>query len=456
MKKSTKKHLLNFAVLFILIALTLVILFTSNKELNFGDIFEFLQKSNVVYLLLAFACMLGYILFEGLSLHVICHTVGHKCKPVQSLVYATADVYYSAITPSAAGGQPASAYYMVKDGMSGGSATFTLVFNIIAYTAAIIVLGIAAFIIAPGIFGGFEFFVKLLIILGLVVQALLLAFFIACMFCHQAVLKCGNGVITFLKKIKLVRNDEKWRGRLSNVVDKYKGSVHDMRNHRALFFIALLFNVLQRASQMLVTCFVCLAVAPDASFMELFAMQAFVTLGYNSIPLPGGVGAFEYLYMNIFSARFESAFILAAMMVTRAISYYISLALSGVITLTYHVVKLKKDSKAPPVEEEEDAQVDPSPEQMQTEESSPEKTEEGAQVENPSPEQIQTEEGVQMENPSPEQIQTEEDAQVENPSPEQIQTEESLPEKTEKGAQVENPSPEQIQTEESSPEKTED
>ncbi|MBO5046130.1 MAG: flippase-like domain-containing protein [Clostridia bacterium] len=439
MKKSTKKHLLNFAVLFILIALTLVILFTSNKELNFGDIFEFLQKSNVVYLLLAVACMLGYILFEGLSLHVICHTVGHKCKPVQSLVYATADVYYSAITPSAAGGQPASAYYMVKDGMSGGSATFTLVFNIIAYTAAIIVLGIAAFIIAPGIFGGFEFFVKLLIILGLVVQALLLAFFIACMFCHQAVLKCGNGVITFLKKIKLVRNDEKWRGRLSNVVDKYKGSVHDMRNHRALFFIALLFNVLQRASQMLVTCFVCLAVAPDASFMELFAMQAFVTLGYNSIPLPGGVGAFEYLYMNIFSARFESAFILAAMMVTRAISYYISLALSGVITLTYHVVKLKKDSKAPPVEEEEDAQVEnPSPEQMQTEESSPEKTEEGAQVENPSPEQIQTEES------SPEKTE------------EGVQTEESSPEKTEEGVQAENLSPEQIQTEESSPEKTEE
>ncbi len=433
MKKSTKKHLLNFAVLFILIALTLVILFTSNKELNFGDIFEFLQNSNVVYLLLAFACMLGYILFEGLSLHVICHTVGHKCKPVQSLVYATADVYYSAITPSAAGGQPASAYYMVKDGMSGGSATFTLVFNIIAYTAAIIVLGVAAFIIAPGIFGGFEFFVKLLIILGLVVQALLLAFFIACMFCHQAVLKCGNGVITFLKKIKLVRNDEKWRGRLSNVVDKYKGSVHDMRNHRALFFIALLFNVLQRASQMLVTCFVCLAVAPDASFMELFAMQAFVTLGYNSIPLPGGVGAFEYLYMNIFSARFESAFILAAMMVTRAISYYISLALSGVITLTYHVVKLKKDSKAPPVEEKEDAQV-----------------------KNPSPEQIQTEKDAQLENPSPEQIQTEEDVQVEKPSPEQMQTEESLPEKTEKDAQLENPSPEQIQTEESSPEKTEE
>lgn len=52
-------------------------------------------------------------------------------------------------------------------------------------------------------------------------------------------------------------------------------------------------------------------------------MQAFVLIGYNSVPLPGGVGAFEYLYLHIYGLLFENAFILAAMMVTRTISYYI-------------------------------------------------------------------------------------------------------------------------------------
>ena len=71
-------------------------------------------------------------------------------------------------------------------------------------------------------------------------------------------------------------------------------------------------------------------------------MQAFVTLGYNSIPLPGGVGAYEYLFLRIYALSFEQAFVLSAMMVTRAISYYLSLIVSGVYTLTYHIVLMKK------------------------------------------------------------------------------------------------------------------
>ncbi|MGN0822560.1 MAG: YbhN family protein, partial [Candidatus Gallimonas sp.] len=186
------------------------------------------------------------------------------------------------------------------------------------------------------------FFVKLLVIVGIVTQALLLGFFIACMFCHGAVLRCGNAIVSFLHKIRLVKNTEKWRGKLLGAVNKYKNSFAQIRRHRALFFIVLLLNIGQRVSQMLITCFVCRAAAPDCSFAELFAMQAFVTLGYNSIPLPGGVGAFEYLYLNIFCLRFENAFILSAMMVTRAISYYLCMAVSGVATLAYHAFLMRK------------------------------------------------------------------------------------------------------------------
>ena len=91
-----------------------------------------------------------------------------------------------------------------------------------------------------------------------------------------------------------------------------------------------------------------------------------MTLGYNSIPLPGGVGAYEYLYLRIYELSFDRAFILSAMMVTRAISYYLSLIVSGVYTLTYHIILMKKASKKggdedaapseenilPPIEEE--------------------------------------------------------------------------------------------------------
>ena len=132
LSKNTKKQLINILFLAVLIGVTLFILFTSNRELNFENIKDFILRCNPWLIVAAFVCMLLFIAFEGLSLHLISRRLGYKPKLFSSMVYSSADIYYSAITPSASGGQPASAYYMVKDGMDAGATTFTLVFNLIA------------------------------------------------------------------------------------------------------------------------------------------------------------------------------------------------------------------------------------------------------------------------------------------------------------------------------------
>lgn len=343
--KRVRKQILNILFLALLVGITLIILVTSNRELNFQNIKDFIHGCNPWLLAAAFVCMLLFIAFEGGSLHLICRRLGYKNKFFSSMAYASADVYYSALTPSASGGQPASAYYMVKDGIDAGTTSFALVFNLVAYTAAIFVIGLTAFILRPHMFPHFGFFVKFLVVLGLALQSLLLGFFIACMCCHKAVLKAGNAVIGLLVRIGIVKNAEKWRGKLSEAVEKYHSGFLEIKKHKTLFLQALVLNVAQRVSQAFVTCFVCTAAYPSASFAELFAMQAFVLIGYNSVPLPGGVGAFEYLYLNIYCLRFENAFILSAMMVTRVISYYISILISGAFTLGYHVAVMKREKK---------------------------------------------------------------------------------------------------------------
>lgn len=349
LSKNAKKQLINILFLAALIGITLVILFTSNRELNFENIKNFVLRCEPWAIVAAFICMILFVVFEGFSLHLIGRNLGYKPKLFSSMAYSSADVYYSALTPSASGGQPASAYYMVRDGMDAGATSFALVFNLIAYTAAILVIGACAFVLRPTMFSRFGFFVKFLIVSGIVLQALLLGFFIACMRLHKAVLKVGNGLISLLARIRIVKNTEKWRGKLADEVEKYRLSFMEIKKHRGLFFRVLLLNVAQRVSQALISCFVCLAAEPSASFVELFAMQAFVLLGYNSIPLPGGVGAFEYLYLNIYALRFDKAFIVVAVMVTRAISYYLCMAFSGCFTLVYHIrqIKRKKQEETP-------------------------------------------------------------------------------------------------------------
>ncbi len=357
LSKRAKKNLLNILFLSLLVGVTLIVLFTCNKELNFENIGKFFADCapRWWWLVAAFLASALFVVFEGLSVFFILRGLGERPRLFSSVVYSSADIYYSAITPSATGGQPASAYYMVKDGIGAGKSSFALVFNLIGYTTAIIVIGAVAFIVRPTFFGAIEnWFVHLLIILGFVIQALLLAFFIACMFWGGAVKKMGNGVITLLTKIRLVKKPEKWRERLNEEVLKYKECRAAIREKPGMSFANFLFNLAQRICHVLVSCFVCMAARSDVPFFDLFVLESFVLVGYNSIPLPGGVGAFEFLYLNIYCIRFEDAFILSAMMVTRVISYYLRMFVCGGITLGYHVSLMRR--KPDVMREEEEAE----------------------------------------------------------------------------------------------------
>ena len=75
--------------------------------------------------------------------------MGYPAKRSHGFVYSAADVYFSAITPSASGGQPASAYFMLKDGIAGTAVMAALLLNLIMYTLAILTIGLVDILIFP-------------------------------------------------------------------------------------------------------------------------------------------------------------------------------------------------------------------------------------------------------------------------------------------------------------------
>lgn len=347
MTKKVKKQLINIAFLLVLIGVTFTVIFVS-QDININDIGNFLYNCNPWYIVGAFGCLVGYVVFEAISLHIIANKLKHKTKFTSSLAYASSDLYYSAITPSASGGQPASAFYMMRDGMSGGTAGFTVLLNIIAYTVATILVGLFGLIACPGMFGQIgHWFAQTLVIVGFVIQFALLAVLLLCLFRARVILAIGNWGISVLSKLHIVKKTDKWRGKLEGMVTKYKSCRTAIKKHPMLFVNALLLNIAQRVSQTLIPCFVIMA-SPlfgqvDVSFLELFCMQAYVLIGYNSIPLPGGMGVYEYLYPNIFGIGFpDMTFVLSAMMVSRLISFYVCMVITGLYTLTYHAIGIKK------------------------------------------------------------------------------------------------------------------
>ena len=353
MSKKKKRLLFNLGFVIVLIAITLVVLFVSQKDdLDFNQIGEYFKNGNPVWIVGAFVCMLLFTFFEGLSVYFIIRFFGRKHNIVSTTAYSAANGFYSLITPTGAGGQPAAIFYMSRDGMSPGKASFAILLNTIGYTAAIFAVGVAALCIDPTLFGGINnVFAKVLVIAGAVIQLGLLGLFIGCMFFGKAIKKLGNGLVTLLYKIKIVKKPDKWRAKIDDEVRKYGECRQILKEKPLVVLTTLLFNILQRAAQTLIPCFVCLAVDPNAPFLDIFALQAFVLFGYNSTPLPGGVGAYEFLFMSIYSQLpYETSFILLVLMISRMFSYYLSMIWSGVYTLTYHMVKVKKVPEETPAD----------------------------------------------------------------------------------------------------------
>ena len=337
MKKSQRKQLLNVLFVVLLAVLTVVLVTQTNKDLKIESVGEFLAQCNPWLLVCAFLCMLAFMFFEGLALHLILKRFGNKPKLRASMAYSASDIYYSNITPSATGGQPASAFYMIRDGVSGGTSCFALVFNLVCYTAAILIVGAVAFITHFDAFLSFNLAVKILIIIGIFMQLSLLCFFISCMVFHRAVLRIGNFFIHLLARIRIIKREERWLGKMTSVIDKYRDAYEHVKKNKLLTVQVLLCNVLQRAALIFVTVFVCLA-ATDCDIFEVFCLQAMVVLGYNCMPLPGGSGAFEILYLNIYEYSFSSSdFISISMLASRTIAYYGSMIVCGLYTMIYHV-----------------------------------------------------------------------------------------------------------------------
>lgn len=346
LSKRAKKQIINIAFLVALIGVTLAVLFAS-QDINLHDVGMFLHGCNPWYIAAAFGGLLGFILFEAVSLHIIVAKLGHKPKVASSIAYSASDLYYSAMTPSASGGQPASAYYMMRDGINGGTAGFSVLFNIIAYTVATILVGLFGVFACPQMFGQIgHWLAQVLVVLGFVIHLLLLGILLLCLFRARVILRIGNFGISLLSKMHIVKKTDKWRNKLDGVVTKYRACRGVLKKHPMLFVNALLLNIAQRVSQTLIPCFVIIASPNSAkynvSFLELFCMQSLVMIGYNGMPLPGGTGVYEYLYPNIFGIGYtDLKFVLAAMMVSRAISYYICMIVTGLYTLAYHAIGLK-------------------------------------------------------------------------------------------------------------------
>ena len=111
-----RNKILCFFATIMIAAVTIYAVFRGGG-VSFGQLAESIRDASVPGIALSCISMFGFIFFEGEALREIVFHMGYPTKHKDAFVYSAADIYFSAITPSASGGQPASAFFMIKDGM---------------------------------------------------------------------------------------------------------------------------------------------------------------------------------------------------------------------------------------------------------------------------------------------------------------------------------------------------
>ena len=337
-----RKKILWAVITSILSVLTIYTLFY-NSGLSLTELWQDIEEASPIWLIPAALCMFGFIFFEGRSLVLILRTLGYPAKKRRGFLYASADIYFSSITPSATGGQPASAYFMHKDGISAVAVTVSLILNLTMYTLAIITLGLLSLIFFPKIFLEFTLPCKIMILIGIFAMIMLTVFFIILLKRQSILLSLGNLIVTIIRKLHFKKSADKFKQHLDTMIENYNECVVTLAGKKKLLVKTFFLNLLQRMSQILVTVFCYFAMHGRLmDGLTIFAIQTYVVMGSNFIPVPGAVGISEFLmyfgYTMLLSE--EAAYTLAIL--GRGISFYTCIFISIITVITgYIILKLK-------------------------------------------------------------------------------------------------------------------
>lgn len=333
-----------WSLLFIAIAaLTVWAVVSQGHAFTPGAFAEYVSGMSLPWLLAAVGAMLCHIFFEGEALRCVCQGFQQKAGHARSFAWAASDLYFSAITPSATGGQPACAWFMIRDGVPPVVTTVALLVNLVMYTLSILVMGSITLITQPQLFAGFRPLAKVLIVVGCFAQVglatLLVLLVMRREFLHRI---CRKG-LKLLSRLHLLKHEEETQHKLAVLMDEYRRCSEFISGHKKTLVKVFLCNLVQRGCLIAVPMFVYLAGGgPLALAGRAWALQCYAVLGSNTVPIPGAMGVSDYLMLDGFGELLGVQSVTNFELLSRSLSFYACVLLCGAITLVKYILAKKK------------------------------------------------------------------------------------------------------------------
>lgn len=339
-----------FSILFMIALITATIVVLTIKY-DFGQVMDVVGTVYWRYLFCALGMIFIYILFEAIAMKILLKTIDLKVSLWHNIEYSAIDYYFCAVTPSATGGQPMVMYYMKKDGVPIAETTLVLLINTALFKIVLMTLSLVALIFFPGYILSRPL-IAVLFFLGFALNLFIVVMCFLAIFKRKSVQRLGDWCIKLLHKMRIIKNMDLALELFHNKMDDYEKAAKLIRANKGQFLLALLSNFIQRIAMFSMAFFVYLSFLkpyPELrghGYFEMMAVQVIVALSVDSLPFPGGVGISEVLYITLYGIIYGSETMVAtALIVTRALSFYIPLLVTMAIFIYKHISTMVKGNR---------------------------------------------------------------------------------------------------------------
>ena len=337
-KSNLKKIIKNSAFFVILIILTYYFIF---RKIDRKGLQEALSHTNLWFILMAAIMAFGYILFEAINHYRTLKLLKYDVNMKKALKYSIVGFFFSAITPAATGGQPVQVYYMHKDNINYTHATIAILIQSFAYLTSMIILGVIGYIVNYNYISSLGF-IEYFFFIGVLVNGIITSISLIAMFSE----KLSQKLVDFITKIIHKVSEEKalhFKEKIEDQLKEYHDSAKFILKNKQMILKTFLTTFAQLITYHSVAFFVFLALGvPHLNYFRITLLQSVLYLSVSILPLPGTVGVNETGFSLLYNPIIASTIVDSSMLLTRGISFYLVVIITGIILLT---ISIKKNTK---------------------------------------------------------------------------------------------------------------
>ena len=351
MTKNAKKYIVYISILVVVTVLAVYFVMKQDPK----AVIDVILSCDVGWLLASIGVVMIYFILEGIILTILARMYRRKFPFYKGILNIFIGTFFSNITPSSSGGQFAQAYTFSKQGVKVTNAASILFMHFILYQIVMVLFSLVIFIFKYNQLEsmtshinvlGLDFSVISISLIGFVINTFVIVALFLLAFSeklHQFIVTKG---ISFLHKIKIIKNKEEQVIKLNTKVETFRLEFKRLTQNWPVLLITSILLLLRIIVISSVPYFLAKSMGLEFSstneivnIIDTTSMTWLISSITQMVPIPGGSGGAELVFQNMFGGTFftnaTNADISALVLLWRSVTFYLGLIIGFIVFVTY-------------------------------------------------------------------------------------------------------------------------